>query len=343
MIDTLIDPLPFLEVGYWVGAHHGALVPKDVIKKATASAKPATRKSAAQPSGPAGLSGRTGGQFDSAANGPSGADYAAMMGGMNMANMPGMPGMAGGGGTRTIAEGDFQKTQAEWIMVRALDFDVKPDATYRYRLRIVVANPNLNIESVAPGVDNKSKELEGPWTPPTQEVNVPSDVATYLAKKSLSNNDASGSKVEFQVVKWSPEDGLTVVKSFDESPGKIIGQLEKVSVPNEKKDGRASKPYDFTSHQVLADAMTGSRPASELQALGLNKPIEPPALAVVVRPDGILVVRDQATDASNGEMAEMKEIYDQILKELEPGKKKSSSTLDGASMYGMGGGMSGAR
>ena len=42
-IDALVDRLPFLEVGYWVGAHHAALVPKSVLKPKAAEEADTTK------------------------------------------------------------------------------------------------------------------------------------------------------------------------------------------------------------------------------------------------------------------------------------------------------------
>ena len=40
------------------------------------------------------------------------------------------------------AAGDYWKTDEKKVMIRAFDFTVQPDTSYRYRVRIVVFNPN---------------------------------------------------------------------------------------------------------------------------------------------------------------------------------------------------------
>jgi hypothetical protein len=51
------------------------------------------------------------------------------------------------------------------------------------------------------------------------------------------------------------------------------------------------------------------------------------------------VLRDQAQDASSGELATQKEIFDRIMKEKDSGEKSGSSSMLGpGSMPGMGGG-----
>ncbi len=329
IIPSLVDRLPYWEVGYWVGAHHAALVPKEKPKaKETATAAKKNRNMSIS----RGTSQQVSREDYAKASGVSNDDYAKAMGtaesGIAIIGGPSGGGKAGGGSAE-----DFAKSSADWIMVRALDFDVEPDAIYRYRVRIVVANPNLGWESVTPGVDIKTKELEGPWSAVTEQVSVPPDVSTYAMRKTPSGADSRGDKVEFQVVKWNPEDGLTIVKTFDQSPGEIVGTKINASVPNEKKDGTRAVPIDFTSHQVLADAMGGSRPSSALQGLGISN-FETPALAVLVRPDGLLVVRDQAKDYSSGERDEMKDIYDKILAEAKAPTKKKKGNSSISSMYG---------
>ena len=51
------------------------------------------------------------------------------------------------------------------LTLRCLDFTVEAATTYRYRVRIVVVNPEKG--------PNVKRELFGPWSEPTREVAVP--------------------------------------------------------------------------------------------------------------------------------------------------------------------------
>ena len=97
--------------------------------------------------------------------------------------MSGMGGMMGGDGRRhdgrrhgrrddgaTKPSADYWRSEEKKVMIRAFDFTVKADTTYRYRVRIVVFNPNKGREDVSPGVDTKAEELRGPWSEATDEV-----------------------------------------------------------------------------------------------------------------------------------------------------------------------------
>ena len=68
--------------------------------------------------------------------GGKGGEGAGMMGGF---------GMAGGGGV-----GNFWKSEEKRVQIRALDFTPEPDTTYRYRVRIVVFNPNYHRDDISP-------------------------------------------------------------------------------------------------------------------------------------------------------------------------------------------------
>ena len=90
--------------------------------------------------------------------GGSGMMGGGMMGGGMMRGMMGgkggdMGGMMGGGfgmgGGGDV--GNFWKSEEKRVMVRALDFTAEPDTTYRYRVRIVVFNPNHKRDDVSPG------------------------------------------------------------------------------------------------------------------------------------------------------------------------------------------------
>jgi len=151
--EGLVDPLPFLKAGSWEHVHIASLVPKEK----TEVAKPAAN--AGMMPGSMSSSSMPGAMSSSMmSSSPEGMMRGGMMKGMASSSAM-MPGMMGGGGTESIT---YKTSESDTIMVRSLDFTAKPDTSYRYRVRIVVNNPNKGREDVNPGVDTKSGVLKGP-------------------------------------------------------------------------------------------------------------------------------------------------------------------------------------
>jgi len=161
---VLVDNLPHLLAGKWRGVRLGKFQKKEQVARRNR--------------GPGLMNGPPGGgmgmdMYKTQSVGPGG-------GGINL----GMYGAAAGGSAASaVAENVAWKSEAKEVMVRALDFQPKPNQTLRYRARIVVSNPNRNRDDVMPGTDNKSEELAGPWSEPTNEVTVPPEVIAFAEGK----------------------------------------------------------------------------------------------------------------------------------------------------------------
>ncbi len=270
------------------------------------------------------------------------------MGGGNMADMMkkmsggrgmmtgagGAGGMLGGGASESV--GDYWKSEEKRVMIRALDFTVEPDNTYRYRVRIVVANPNYKREDINHDVNAKVKELKGPWSEETDPVAMPPDVMPY-AMGTMAGGINSDTKVRFQVVRFNLADGVTVPRFFESPPGEIIGEPRTAEVPVSDGSGKKSKTIDFTTHQIVLDASGGG-----LQSLpgGMVGPaLERPVLTLLLRPDGSVAVHNEADDFANEVRKDIKANYDQEIKESGKERKNSVGTGMMGMMGMMGGGM----
>ncbi|WP_406699820.1 hypothetical protein V5E97_13320 [Singulisphaera sp. Ch08] len=309
-LEHLVDPLPFLKAGYWEKVHVAALVPKE-------------KKEVAKPQLNAGM---MPGMMEGAMMPEQGMMNPGMM---DMGPMGMMEGMMGGMGGTASDDMSFVHNEEETLMVRSLDFTVDPDTTYRFRLRIVVFNPNLKREDVAPGVDKNAIELAGPWSEPTEIVSVPADVATYALQKVASVGTTD--QVQFEVTKWDPNNGVMVVRRFDAGPGDVIGSLFSVEIPNSEGSGSKRERIDFTSRQVVLDAMGGARPLPKDID---NGRFEVPALSLVVRPDGSVAMKNQAFDEPNEVRKNVFETYKREVAESNANKVRESSSFFGG-MPGM--------
>ncbi len=306
-ISALVAPLPFLKAGFWERVHIGRMVPAEKVKAAELP--------------PAAAEGPGGGRDAAMAPPPRVEQTPAERRDMMPPGEP-MP-MAMGMGAGTGESIDFEKRPGvDEIMIRALDLTVEPDTTYRFRVRIVVYNPNLAREDVSPGVDTKTVELFGPWSEPTEEVTMPPDVATY----ALSREPTVPRKldqVSFEVARWTPEDGVTIVKRFPAAPGELIGEVSSVQVPIADGDTKklVSRKTDFNSHQVVLDVMGGDQPIPPLGP-GTGGRLAVPALSLVVRRDGAVVIRNQANDLHDQVRKDMADNFFRDLRTAEEEKKK---------------------
>lgn len=306
IFEALVDPLPFLKAGYWERVHIGSLVPKAKVEVA----KPDL-------GGNGGAPGTTNGNYPDQSRmvpPPSMTMGGPMMNGMMMPQ--GMEGSA--------EVTNYPKSDADTIMIRSLDFTVEPDTTYRYRVRIVVYNPNLDREDTNPGVNRKDKYLKGPWSDPSDEATMPADVTAYALKPAPNAKQSDVVPVQFQITRWNPEDGITVVRTFDDAPGEIVGENASVLIPTSDGSKATNKTVDFNTRQLLLDSALGTQP---LPAIGLNgSTFEAPVLSLLVRPDGSVVARNQALDLKDEVRADIVNNYEKEKKES--GKKRENSYSD---------------
>jgi hypothetical protein len=343
--DNLNDPLPFLKAGLYEKVHIASLVPKE-------------KKEVKPPPSMGGMGGMGGKMGGMGMMGSGAADMQRMMSTMASANQPqyGRMGMSGGGkmmgmgmgsmemggmGTMGGGGGDvgnYWKSEEKRVMIRALDFTAQPDNTYRYRVQIVVFNPNLKRDDVInKGVDTEHTELFGPWSDPTDEVSMPADVAAY-AMGPVPAGPKSDAKVAFQVVRFDVKDGVTVPRLFMGGPGEVIGDVSSADIPTSEGTGKKSKPVDFNSHQIVLDTSGGA------QALPTGFPggaLERPALALLLRNDGSVLARFQPDDLNNEVRKDIKKNYDREVAESSKKRETSMGSGYGAMMGSMMGGMMG--
>ena len=336
--DNLNDPLPFLKAGLYEKVHIGSLVPKE--KK---EIKPPPDMGGMGGMSGMGSSGGMGNMatmqqqmMKSMSSMQSGFGGQGMSSGrMGMMSMGPMGGYGEAGGADT---GNYWKSDEKRVMIRALDFTPEPDNSYRYRARIVVVNPNFKRDDVInSGVETKAEYLFGPWTEPTDEINMPADVAAY-AMSPLPPGPKSDAKVRFQVISFDLKDGVTVPKTYMAGPGELIGDLSSAAIPNSEGEGPKSKKVDFNTHQLILDVTGG------MQSLPQGFPgggLERPALALLLKKDGSVLARFEPDDLNNEVRKDIDKNYAREIKESNKERKNSMGEGYGGMMSEMMRGMMG--
>ncbi len=350
--EGLVDPLPFLQQGLWEKVHIASLVPKEKVE----APEPTS------PAGGMGSMGSMGGMNQSGSNMPGMNAMRRQQGMMNQmmnrggmggpggmgamggpGGMGAMGGMMGMGGSSESA-GNYWKSDEKKVMIRSLDFTVERDTTYRFRVRIVVWNPNYQRDDVSAGTDKTSKTLKGPWSKETDEVTMPPDVMPYAMDTLLPGAlPISDTKVRFQVVRFNPSDGATVPHTFESTVGELIGDFRKDEVPVSDGSGKKSEPIDFTTHQVVLDVSGGGKPLLLPSGI-VGPPITRPTLATLLRPDGSIAVHGQPDDVANEVRKDIEANYRHEIEQSDKKREHSSgSGMSGMMQSMMGSMMSGGR
>ncbi len=336
-LSNLVSFLPYLSAGYWTGISHGKLIPEDRLRELLATEDEDEDNNNAGRAGYGGM----GGGYDTDEDmmmgmmggglGMRGGGGSAAMGmDMDMGMMMGGPGLGFGG--RSTDSGPEEQTDADLIMVRALDYTVEPGKTYRYRVRVRVANPNYQRQDVAPGVDTETEFLVGPWSEITEMVRVPADVSLYAMRPSTTSNAFSAEAVNFDVIAWSPETGRLAVRNFAAGPGEFVGKRSSTQVAVEGEEDPQSEVIDFNSRQLVVETSGGNHPLFDL---GITGYFEVPTIAVLLRPDGALALHNQSVDVGDEQRDFMKQSYQ--LSISDDGDKKNRGNMMGIEDMMMGG------
>lgn len=346
--EGLVDPLPFLNAGLWEKVHIASLVPKEKVDV------PEPPKNQMGPAGRGGMGGGSGGnmmqmmQMQNQMSKMGGGmmqnmmkNQQNMMKSMSTGSGMGMGmGLGMGMGSASESVGNFWKSEEKRVMIRALDFTAEPDQSYRYRVRIVVANPNFNRQDVNPiyQADTKKNYLEGPWSKDTDVVHMPPDIQPYVMQ-TLAENSAVKPKVVFQVVSFNRKDGWTVPHRFSAGVGDLVGELARDDVPSSDGSGVHSTPIDFSSRQIVLDLDAGG--LQNLPAGLVGPSIQRPAYAALLRRDGAMIVRTQADDLANEFRRDIDANYKYEKEQSSKKREKSQGSGYAGMMQQMMGGMGG--
>lgn len=193
---------------------------------------------------------------------------------------------------RAAPEGDL-------LLFRYFDFDVEPGETYRYRVQLVLQNPNFGqplaatggVASVVLGEDRTT-----PWSEATPPVTVDDTVKYFLTSvqppKALVYPDA-----RMNIFQYDQDVGTVVQQELDVSFGQKVGGKAKTEQADPAKGTLEEVDYTFKSDDILIDALPDVRitrtehPDLQLppDSRGLAQVAE---VAAVVTPRGLIETID---------------------------------------------------
>jgi hypothetical protein len=228
---------------------------------------------------------------------------------------------------RTTASAEPQGPN--YLLFRFFDFDVKPGKQYRYRVFLVLKNPNFGLPTeylVDPGLAKppwlgqkevtkdankniigvKIDEREAKWSEPSDPIAVPDDVELLVQQVKPRRGAAEPAGMVW-VTAWAEKRGVKAHGEFPIVIGKVAdfpgchftiakpprpGQGKKPVGPRSllDSDGPTSVPVDYVTEQLVVD-MTGGEhlPHGDVT---LTRPGE----LVVMDRAGNLVIHDELQD-----------------------------------------------
>ena len=142
------------------------------------------------------------------------------------------------------------------LLFRYFDFDLNPGETYKYRVRLVVRNPNYQrpIEEVVLPAVAEGETRTTPWSNETAAVTAEQDVYYYL-QNVRPPRGVNGTTAQFEVFQWYPKTGTTIHSVLKTAVGDEIGgeqSAELYDVAKEEYDEKATVEFDTQNYLVDA-------------------------------------------------------------------------------------------
>ncbi|HWL08626.1 MAG TPA: hypothetical protein VNQ76_09485, partial [Planctomicrobium sp.] len=165
-----------------------------------------------------------------------------------------------------------EKRIREWIQARAsadgelllfryLDFNVEPGKTYRYRVRLVLRNPNYgrrlqDAGGIAHIIEGETRTT--PWSTVTEPVSVEEDIKYFVT----DTRELSGKFLpiaRFDMFEWNPSFGTFVNSLLEIRSGQPLSDKVSTIVIDPAKGVNETQEYRFSSQDFLVDAVADIR------------------------------------------------------------------------------------
>jgi hypothetical protein len=194
--------------------------------------------------------------------------------------------------------GEQHVAPPKYILFRFLDFNVQPGKIYRYQVKLILKNPNYQLDPAhleKPALA-QGETRESSWSQPSPPVSYPY-LEKYIAGGSPTNLAPDGEpEVTVGTKLWFPQfaaDGY--VKFTDLYRGAMLNSPNVNVVFRKPGEGTGDKvPTRFESNAMLLD-FSWERSDRKFQPTGgarINRPIE----ALIMNARGEIMVRTQTKD-----------------------------------------------
>lgn len=202
------------------------------------------------------------------------------------------------------------KESISYKLFRYLDFAVQPNQTYRYRVKLILENPNVGVpvQYLASPELNQGPTRETPFSEPTGDVKVPALRDFYAGTVKQRANDFSKWAVTVIIRQFDPEKATFVSKELPTSGRDAVRRGKVANLAKAEVsflDPATSKPQKDTiplRTDTLVLDMSGGAQIEFSDGQGTPKKVRAPSEVLVVDGLNVISVKRSLADARSIEM-----------------------------------------
>lgn len=228
------------------------------------------------------------------------------------------------------------------LLFRYIDFTVEPGESYRYRVRLVMRNPNYDrpIESAVHPAVVAGAFRTTPASEASDPVYVENNVQYFLTAARAPRGTSTEPSAQMSVYEWSNETGTLVSDQLEVEIGQRVGGTTKTHVLRPAEPKFEQEEITLQSKDTLVDINFDDKvdrdfhtdlamPDRAYGSLG----IEP--LSLLVDPAGNFVEKDPISNSRDEQEIDrlyelQKETWDFIIDAIKNAEEEAENTLDGS-------------
>jgi hypothetical protein len=153
---------------------------------------------------------------------------------------------------------DRAQPEGELLLFRYLDFDVEPGETYRYRVQLILKNPNYLRPLASAGGNPEvvaGETRPTGWSEPTPPITVEETVNYYLTRVEPVRAPRTYPEARMNVFQYDQEAGTTVQQELEVAFGQHVGGETRAMKADPTEGTFEETDYTFHSDDVLVDAL----------------------------------------------------------------------------------------
>jgi hypothetical protein len=211
-------------------------------------------------------------------------------------------------------------------LFRCFDYSVQPGKSYRYKVRLVLENPNRDLQryEVKDGEMLKGSTRYSPWSEPSPVVSIPEASSLLAGAIERPRNQSQEAKAEVVVRMWDPVRGVDALKFARLYRGYMANFNEDTPFPDNVNGNVVSELVNFKTNLALIDLAGGdSLPSYRGRS---------PGRLLLLSPSGELTVKSELSDIDtfDSELTRITDLHDAVEKHEEDQRKAEEAAKKAA-------------